>query len=222
MSNYTVNTLSKETGLDISALLRGLGMPQESDLDATLPVKKVLDFLKVHGAIANPQTSTQKQLQGNAPKEIVKQAAKELKVSQALVTRISAMNLESSYQAAYNAARLENAHILVGKIGAAEGQKDADQELKDYEEEVAIAKLLKTFQAAQVAQEENLRHVDDCNALVESYKPGSPLDAARAALAQEQARNELIEAVQNGTIPTEAQLQDFTVARAYRQSRRPR
>ena len=221
MSNYTLNSLSRQTGLDATALLRALGMPQDSALDAVLPAKKVEDFLKVHGAIANPQTSTQKQLQGDAPKDIIKQAAKEMRVSQALVTRLSAMNLESSYQAAYNAARLENAHILVGKIGAAEGQKDADQELKDYEEEVAIAKLLKTFQAAQVAQEENLRAVDDYNALVESYKPGSPLDAARAALAQEQARNELIEAVQNGTIPTEAQLQDFTVARAYRLSRRP-
>ena len=222
MSNYTVNTLSKETGLDISALLRGLGMPQESDLDATLPVKKVLDFLKVHGAIANPQTSTQKQLQGDAPKEIVKQAAKELKVSQALVTRISALNLESSYQAGYNAERLDGAHILVGRIGAAEGRKDAAQELKDYEDEQEISELLKTFQALQVAQEEDLRRVDDCNALVDSYKPGSPLDAARVALAQEQARNELIQAVASGTIPTEAQLQDFTVARVYRQSRHPR
>lgn len=218
MSNQTIESLAAHLSIPVSDVTYSLGLSPNTDPKTPVAAKKAAELIKVHSATLNPESDSQKQLAGESKptKELVKKVATELGVAQTLVNRIQSLNLEATHRDAYNEARLAGSHALVARIGAAEGMRDAATELQAYEDEIEVSNLLKSYKALQAAQVRGWQEREEFTSIVESYKPGSPHDEAILALEQEDARNALIEKIQNGYVPSEEELKDFIVAAAYR------
>lgn len=222
-TNHTIESLAKSLSISVSDVAYALGLPAK-DIDPKTPVtaKNAASLFKAYKAAVEPESDSQRQLAGSeetepkAKKDLVRAIASELSVSQQLVSRVHGLRLENTFNQTLSEERAGNQLKLVKQMAKSQAQKEYEAELERFSSDSQLSDIAAEYRKLEQEAFNTAQMGDEYEALLQPFKAHSGADEANALLEQIKRRDDLVAKVRGGYVPTEEELQDFTIAAAYR------